>query len=416
MKNIWIFNHYAGPPSICSGLRHFYFAKYLIQAGYKVIIFASSAQHNSDINLITDDKPYIKYKEEDVPFVYIKTRQYTGNGKKRILNMVDYYLGLLRITKEFEKPDIIIGSSVHPLACLAAIKLSKKYKCKNIIEIRDLWPESLVEYKIIKKNALPTKLLYKLEKFIYYKANKLIFTMEGGYQYIIDKKWNSLKTRKIDLGKIYHINNGVDLEEFEKNKRSNEINDIDLEDKNSYKIVLTGSIRKADNIGLLVDVAEELNNESKYNKIKFIIYGDGEELKKLSQKCIDKKLNNICFKGKVNKKCIPYILEKCDLTMMCGMRTNIGKYGLSLNKSFEYLASGKPILSTIECAYDYISSAKAGITVDASIEGVTAGVKYFYNLSDDNYNSYCKNAKKLADKYSYKNLTNQLIEIFNSHI
>lgn len=81
MKNIWIFNHYAGPPSITTGLRHFNFAKYLIRNGYKVIIFASSVQHNFGINMIKDKESYMRYEEEGIPFVFINTRQYNDNGK-----------------------------------------------------------------------------------------------------------------------------------------------------------------------------------------------------------------------------------------------------------------------------------------------------------------------------------------------
>ncbi|WP_195268680.1 glycosyltransferase family 4 protein [Eubacterium sp. 1001713B170207_170306_E7] len=405
MKKIWIFNHYAGPPSICTGLRHFNFAKYLKQAGYKVTIFVSSAQHNSSINLINDDKKYIEYTEEDIPFVYIKTRQYKGNGKERIKNMFDYYKGVLKVADNFEKPDIIIGSSVHPLACLAAIKLSKKYHCKNIVEIRDLWPESLVEYGIIKRNGLLSKILYKCEKYLYKKADQLVFTMEGGKDYIVDQGWQD----DIDLSKVHHINNGIDLKEYEYSKENITYKDFDLEDPDTFKVVYIGSIRKVNNIETLVDAAKVLQNTNSEN-VKILIYGDGNEREALEKRCNEEKIENIVFKGSVDKKYIPYILSKCDLNLMHGVSARLVRYGMSLNKSFDYLASGHPILSDIDAHYDYIINNNAGKKVGCLPENITEGILSFFYLSKDEYNSIGENAEKTALKYDFKNLTEQLIE------
>ena len=141
--------------------------------------------HDSRKSMELGGKNYIiKKANTGVKFVFLKTNEYVGNGKARVMNMVNFYRSMMKCSKNFEKPDIIVGSSVHPLACIAAIKLSKKIKCKNIIEIRDLWPLSIVEYseKWTDKNLL-IRILYKGERWIYKKADALIFTMPGGAQY-----------------------------------------------------------------------------------------------------------------------------------------------------------------------------------------------------------------------------------------
>lgn len=144
---IWLCNHYATNTFFDRGGRHYCFAKYLKRAGYDVRIFCASTVHNTKTDLISDGRLYREDTCDGIPYVFIKCRSYEGNGAKRVLNMLDYYFGVLRAAKHFERPDVIIGSSVHPLACLAAIKLSKRYKCGNIVEIRDLWPESIAVRK-----------------------------------------------------------------------------------------------------------------------------------------------------------------------------------------------------------------------------------------------------------------------------
>lgn len=147
--NIWLINHYAVPTEFFPLARPATFAKYLNKAGHQVTIFAASTVHNSDINFISDNS---KYKEEIVDgihYVYVRASQYKGNGKKRIINMLQYPLRLGAVCKHFEKPDVIIATSVTPMACYAGLKLAKKYKCQGIAEIADLWPESFVAYGLM---------------------------------------------------------------------------------------------------------------------------------------------------------------------------------------------------------------------------------------------------------------------------
>ena len=144
------------------------------------------------------------------------------------------------------------------------------------MEVRDLWPESIVEYnKISRKNPI-IQILYQLEKWIYKKADQLIFTMEGGKEYIRDKGWDKV----VDLKKVNHVNNGVDLEEFEENYKKYQINDSDLMNDSTFKVVYVGSIRQVNNLGTLVDAAKYLKDDK---SIQILIYGDGTEKKKLEK-------------------------------------------------------------------------------------------------------------------------------------
>ena len=71
-------------------------------------------------------------------------------------------------------------------------------------------------------------MLYILEKWIYKSADSIIFSMEGGKDYIIEKGWDAGHGGPVDLKKVYHINNGVDSELFDYNKNHYVIEDKDL--------------------------------------------------------------------------------------------------------------------------------------------------------------------------------------------
>ncbi|MFW5675361.1 MAG: glycosyltransferase family 4 protein [Acetivibrio ethanolgignens] len=404
--NIWIFNHYAVPMEYYPHGRPHWFAKYLAEKGHKVTVFAASTVHNSDKNLIQGKKAYIVHNIGNVQYVYIRTTTYTGNGVKRVWNMVEYMLGLLRNYKNFEKPDCILAMSVHPLACVAGIRLAKKYKCRCVVDIADLWPESFIEYGILKKNSLLLKLLYQGEKWIYKKADAIVFTFEGGKKYIKEKGW----ARGINPKKIYHINNGVDLEEFEYNKEHFQIQDEDLENEDIFKVVYTGSIRKVYNLEMLVLCAEELSKENPV--IKFLIWGDGTEKEKLEKKVKNLHLKNIVFKGKVEKRYIPYILSKADVNLMHWQQTSLSRYGCSLNKLFEYLAAGKLIVSDVKNNYDLLKRYDCGIVIEK--QGIAELKQILLKcllMEEKEKEKYKKNVENCVENYDFKALTNKLEKI-----
>lgn len=408
MKKIWIINHYATPPMYGGLTRHHFLAKYIDSKKYKVTLIAASAIHNSNINLIDDKKKYIMHKIDGVNYLHINTCQY-NNKFKRVLNMLQYcfrtYRVLKRRIKDGDVPDYIYSSMPHPLSPLVALKIARKFKIPCTVEIRDLWPLSIVSYGVMSSNNIIVKFLYRLEKYIYLHADKLVFTMDGGINYLKKCKYAD----KINFDKVFNINNGVDLDKYYSDLDKFKLNDKDLNNIKTFKFVYTGSIRYIYNIKRLIDVASAINNKN----IVFIIYGDGPFLKEYKQYCVDNHIDNIIFKGFVDSKYIPYILSKADACLLHGEMTDIMQYGMSTNKSFMYLASGKPIISTYPNKYDFIDG-KCGITVksDSNDEYVDA-ITRIYNLDEETRNKFKNNSLELVKKFDYKYLAKKLIDIID---
>ncbi|MFR1759964.1 MAG: glycosyltransferase WbuB, partial [Christensenellaceae bacterium] len=120
--NIWLINHYAVPPQYYPLARQTYFAKYLMEMGHSVTIFAASTVHNSNQNLITDGAPYREETVNGVHYVYIRCRDYTGNGVSRIYNMMEFAWKLPGVCKRFPRPDAIVATSMPPVSCAAGIR------------------------------------------------------------------------------------------------------------------------------------------------------------------------------------------------------------------------------------------------------------------------------------------------------
>lgn len=411
-KNIWIWNHYAANMIEDKAGRHYWLAENLILNGYNPTIFCASTLHNTDDNIDTEGNIFIQKESENIPFVIVKTPQYLGNGKKRVINMISFYKNLFPTAKEYAnkygKPDVILASSVHPLTLVAGIKIAKKFGVPCICEVRDLWPESIVAYGSLKRDSVIAKILYLGEKWIYKNADSVIMTWEGGKQYIIDQGWD----KQIDLNKIIYISNGVIIDSFDKNSKEHVAIDSDLDDNNFKNLVYAGSIRKVNNIGLLLDAAKIIQEYDQ--KIRFLIYGSGDEKEMLEQRCKDEGISNVIFKGRVEKKMVPSILKSSYANILHNSSTSLDKYGQSQNKFFEYLAAGRAIIQTYTTGYSILEKYNCGISAtEQNPENVAETILQACE-NNEQARQMGQNARKAAHEFDFKNLTNKLVEVIEN--
>ena len=420
-KNIWILNHYAGHMFFDQAGRHYWFAKYLSKAGYQVTVFcANTVAHDTQAKHFDSDALFVEQTDETyrIKFVFVNVRTYVGNGVQRVLNMQDFYRNVKKsaraIARAQTKPDIILASSVHPLTMVAGIQLAKKLDIKCICEVRDLWPEAIVAYsKRIKKTSLIAKIMYRGERWIYEKASAVIFTQEGGPQYVIDQGWTEKDGGKIDSKKLYHINNGVDLETFNANLRRYTFNDERFNDSVQFKVVYTGAVRRINNLGIILDAAKLIKNPD----VAFYIFGSGDELEMLKERVQNESIRNVTFMGHVERKCIPSIITRSDLNLVHWEMNPLLKVGESYNKSFEYFAAGKPVLYTIRPGYSLVEKYGCGmITEGFTPEDIAVAVDNMVGLSDEEKEKMCLNAKRAARDYDFPQLTNKLIDIFRKYM
>ncbi len=412
-KKVWILNHYACDTFFDHGGRHYALGKYLRRAGYEPVIFCSNTVHGKNTLYFDTDELLHEHMAEDidVPYVFVRARPYRGNGKQRLLNMWDFYCNCRQAARIYAekngKPDVIYASSVHPLTLLAGIQLARRYGVKCICEVRDLWPESLVAYGIAGKAHPAVILLRCLEKWVYKHSDAVVFTMEGAYDYIRDQGWE----HDVPCSKVFFINNGVDLEVFDRNRNSYTVDDADLANPEIRSVVYTGSIRKVNGLGSLLDVAKCVKDPS----IRFLIWGDGDELEMLKQRLKDEKIENVVFKGRVEKQFIPFITSCAALNYAHNTPSSLFKYGISFNKLFDYMAAGKPVFCDFQYPHNPVIESGSGIDTDGHDYASTASaIESIVHLEPSEYERYSVNARKAAQAYDYSVLTEKFIRLFET--
>lgn len=417
-KKIWIFHPTATPPTMTGLTRPYYFGRNLIKKGYDVKVFSASHLHYSNENLITNKDLYQVNVETEVPHVFVRTYSSVGNGIARVFNMLTYYKNLVKTAKKMaekgEKPDLIIASSPHPLALLAGVRLKKKFKVPLISEVRDFWPEVFFKSNTITEKSLIGRLLLRGEYWLYQQSEALIFLKEGDPTYITDKKWDQAQGGKINLDHIYYINNGVDLVDFQNLQKSKVYQDPDLK-KENFNVVYTGAIRMVNNIDLMLDAAKLLTN---YKDIQFLIYGDGNRLADLRKRVEKEKIPNVKLKGYVRQEYIPSLLNQSSVNILNYAQDLYNwSRGNSSNKLFNYMAAGKPVISTVQMGYSPINHYQFGVELENNrAEDLAAAILEIKEKDAASYNVMVQNAKRAAQDFDYECLTDKLLAVIEELI
>lgn len=405
--NIWIVNYYSTQPAKARHARHLMFAKYLQEAGYNVTNFSAEVYGGSG-NLIKETSKYVEVDYDNYHFVQVKVRK-GNNFLLRGFSIFQFAWRIFRNRNNFPKPDLIL-QNIHEPFDYPVCWCAKRLKAKYIVDDWDMWAYSFVRQGMIKKNGLLAKFIFRVDRKFFENADRVVFSMEGGKDYIRDMGWDIASGGKIDLNKIHYINNGVDVPATKINEQKYQLEDPDLVDPNTIKAVYMGSVSKSNDLMMFILAAQILKQEPDF---RFLIYGDGNEREKIEKYCKDNNIRNVLLKQKsIPLEYVPYVLSRCDLNVICHKQGF--KYGLSLGKLFQAFASGKPVCCNTTNKYDIIRKYKLGISSDfADAQECALALLKMKHLDRIEYNEMCERVQKTAWLFDYKVLSLQLVEIVN---
>lgn len=393
---LWILNHYADSPNR-QATRSYDLGKQLVNKGHRVTVFASSFSHYSlkDDQLQSNEK-WKTANYDGVRFIWIKTFPYKKNDWRRALNILTYAWRALWIGKRLlEKPNVIIGTCVHPFAVLSAYILSKFKKCRFFFEVTDLWPQTLIEMGALSEKNPVTLGLRILEKFLYQKAEKIITLLPYVDDYISDLG--------ISKNKVVWIPNGVDLSRYK------ELKAYDGGISKIFTIMYLGGHSKYKCLEVILEAAKILQNKG-MNNLKFILIGNGSEKPFLIKYSKDLNLQNVEFQPLVPKHEIVKVINRADALIDTFRSLSLLKYGVSTVKLSDYLASGRPILYAIKGANNPVAEAGAGITIPPeNPQALTEAVEKLIAMKPEERIQMGKNGMEYVKKhYDIKLLADKL--------
>lgn len=343
--NIWMINHYAEPYA-----RHHNLALELVRRGHRVVIFASSFDHKSRREERLAPREKVRSEDiDDVTFVWLRTPPYPGNTAARVWNMAVFAGRIWRGGKAagFDSPDVIIGSSPHLFAALAAQRLAASLHVPFVLEVRDLWPQSLVDLGNVSPRHPVVRGLEAIEKYLYCRAARIISLLPGAAEHMVGKG--------ADREKVVWIPNGINI---------NLVPPVELPSNDgAFTVMYAGAHGLANALDALLEAARLVGAEAWGKGVRFKFVGDGPEKLKLIKRVEDEGINNVYFEDPVPRNKIYELLKKANVLWVTLRDSPLYQWGISLNKLYDYLSVARPIVFGANVALNPVEEAQAGLTV-----------------------------------------------------
>jgi len=355
MKHVWILNHYAQSPDGPGGTRHFSLARHLAEHGWSSDIFAASVEHNTGRQRIMGNDLTNVEMIDGVRFTWVKTPSYVGNGITRQLNMVAYTFNVLKrsVTSDCTKPNAVIGSSVHPLAAWAGQRLARRHKVPFIFEIRDLWPQTLIDMGRIADNGILARLLRKLEKWLCDRAAIVVVLLPKAHEY--------LEAQGVARNKVIHIPNGVELSDYPAPNPPDRTR--------PFTLMYFGAHGGANGLDNLLSAMSLLRDQP----ILLRLVGDGPMKAELVKRAEKVGLDKVIFEDPVPKNEIRNVAAEANAFVFNLIDSPVFKFGISSNKLFDFMAARRPVLFACNTTNNIIEDSGGGLTVPPDDPKALAG-------------------------------------------
>lgn len=266
----------------------------------------------------------------------------------RIINFLVYMLlSISYIALSRKRYDVVISTTPQFFCGLAGKYAAKIKNIPFILELRDLWPESIIAVGALKNKSI-IKFLERVELQLYKSADKIISVTKSFKENLVD--------RKIDPNKIEIIYNGVTPGRFQ---ITEEISDTNISSfmREGFVVGYIGTLGMAHSIKTLVKAAEELKD----TEVKFAVVGSGAERENLIQEIETKKLENIRIFPLQPKNQIAAIINQLSLFCVHLKKDPLFETVIP-SKIFEGMYMKKPILMGVDGeARKIIEDADCGI-------------------------------------------------------
>jgi glycosyltransferase involved in cell wall biosynthesis len=362
-RTLWIVNHYASAPDRPSGTRHFDLARRLVERGFDVTIFASGFSHVSGREERLRRGQLFRIEWFDgIRFVWLRTTPYRGNDWRRQVNMLSFMVGFLVVGARRPAPDVVIGSTVHPFAALAAWLGARLHRAAFVFEVRDLWPQTLVDLGAMRQGSVGERVLRAIEAFLVRRAVAVITLLPGMVQY--------LGEQGLPAEDVHYLPNGVDLAAFDRAAaRTDGLTEsvtaclatiADLRSAGRVVFAYIGALGRVNAVETLIQAAA-IAEERMPGRVGLIVVGDGPE--RAALELVARGIESVALRAPIQKTFVPIVLRAADAGVVHATATPVYRYGVSFNKLFECFAAARPVVYACTSADDPVARVGAGVSI-----------------------------------------------------
>ena len=319
----------------------------------------------------------------------------------RILDYISFMFTSFFAGLFIKKHDIVIATSPQFFTAISGWLISVFRRKPFILEIRDLWPESIVAVGAMNDKNIIVNLLYKVARFLYRRSDFIICVTNSFKQDLV--KYN------IDENKILVIENGIKIENLIPPSKTIDIIEKEYNlCKKDFIVSFIGTIGMAHGLDIIIKAAKKINNKN----IKFLIIGEGAEKEKLKVKVSSNKLNNVIILDSIPWQEIININQIISANLIHLKKSDVFKKVIP-SKIFESMGMKKTIILGVEGeSKNIINDSKCGLIIEPENEDSLINIiNKLNNLKDSkSINSFGQNGYNyVINNYNRVKLANKMI-------
>jgi glycosyltransferase involved in cell wall biosynthesis len=343
--HILIYSQYFPPESGAAASRMSDYARLLVREGYQVSVLCEYPAY-----FIEGDRQYPKTELWNGIQIYragvMKTNRNSTLG--RLLFYISFFCLSLIQGLRIPRFDLLWVTSPPLTTAFSGLLMAKLRRVPYILDIRDLWPESVIQLDALKsKTAI--HLLEWIEKIAYRYAAFLTLAVPGFKERISPQKYGRQNFCPLPNGvPESFINAPMATPPFQ------------LNEKSRFHLLFSGNIGLAQGLDTLLDAAALLRENQ---EVHFYFVGDGVERSRLQERAKLEKLENLTFVGTQPRDAMPAIISAMSACIVPLRDLPLFANALP-SKMFEYAARQKPLIVSIRGeAADWVKRYGAGIVI-----------------------------------------------------
>ncbi|MDA1316088.1 MAG: glycosyltransferase family 4 protein [Acidobacteria bacterium] len=250
------------------------------------------------------------------------------------------------------RPDVVIGTSPQLLCAVAASWVARRLRARFVMEVRDLWPESLEAVGVCSKDSRLYRTLDAVAANLYSKSWKVVGVTESFRQ--------ELRNRGVPDDKIAVVLNGVDTEFFRPDVAPAPEREALDELRGKFIVSYIGTHGMAHALETFLDAARLLADDE---RIQFLTVGGGARLADLKARGREMGLRNVTFLGPRPWAEMPGFLRASDVAVIHLSGSPLFRTVIP-SKMFEVMAVGRPIVMGVKGeAAAILDKADAGLAI-----------------------------------------------------
>ena len=318
----------------------------------------------------------------------------------RFINVIFFALQIIFTKKNnLTEKSVIIGSTPDPLSALGALILAKRLNLPFVLEVRDKWPETLIELQSYSSWHPYIMLTKAIDLFLQRNSDAFVSSLNGFQNSLIQEAKSKPFVWVPNYSKICFEKTSFD----HKNKAK------------KISLIYTGTIGRANDLKTLIEAMKIIDNQPICGtEIHLDVYGDGTEKAELETKA--KKLKNVSFHGRVSRTALKRLLPAADFGVICWKSADLYQLGISANKISDYLSAGLPVLMCSDFPH-LIGQKNAGYLVPSEAPEKLSELiaTTISQLTNEQLLQLKKNAKNLSEEYySFASFSKQLVKMLKN--